>query len=57
MKKAVLLIVTITAVISLSACAGREDKNLPDATDSITTSEPADSIAEGFDTGVDINRD
>lgn len=46
MKKAVLLIVTVTAVISLSACAGRENEKLSGVTDSIAGAESSDEIPD-----------
>ncbi|MDE7250153.1 MAG: flavodoxin, partial [Lachnospiraceae bacterium] len=49
MKKAVLLIVTITTVISLSACAGRENEELSGVTDSIAGMEPIESLADGME--------
>ena len=50
MKKAVLLMATITAVISLSACAGRENEKFSGVTDSIAGAEPVESLADGSDT-------
>ena len=43
MKKVVLLIVTVAAVISLSACASRENESIADV-------EPIESVAESSDT-------
>ncbi len=50
MKKAVLLIVTAAAVISLSACAGRENEKFSDVTDSIAGAEPIESVPDSSDT-------
>ena len=50
MKKVVLLIVTVAAVISLSACTGRENEKFSDATDSIAGAEPIESVSESSDT-------
>ena len=57
MKKAVLLIVTAAAVISLLACAGGENEKFPDITDSMTGVESIESMPESSDTEVVSNMD
>lgn len=49
MKKAVLLIITAAAVISLSACAGGENEKISDVTDSIAGVEPIESMSKSSD--------
>ncbi|MDE6319747.1 MAG: flavodoxin [Lachnospiraceae bacterium] len=57
MKKAVLLIVTVAAVISLSACAGRGNEKLSDVTDNIAGTEPIENVADRSDTETVNNAD
>ena len=57
MKKAVLLIVTVTAIISFSACAGGENEKFSDVTDSIAGVELIESLADGSDTETITNTD
>lgn len=57
MKKSVLLIVTIAAVISLSACTGGENEKFSDVTDSIAGVEPIESVSESSDTETVSNMD
>ena len=57
MKKAVLLIVTVAAVISLSACAGRENEKLSGVTDSIAGAEHIENVSDSSDTETATNTD
>ena len=57
MKKAVSLIITAAAVISLSACAGRENEELPGVTDGLAGSQSIESLSERFNTETVINTD
>ena len=57
MKKAVLLIVIVAAVISLSACAGGENEKFSDVKDSIAGVEPIESVSESSDTETVSNMD
>ncbi len=57
MKKAVLLIVTAAAVISLSGCAGRENEKLSDVTDGMAGAEPIESVLDSSGTETVANTD
>ncbi len=51
------MIVTVAAVISLLACAGRENEKLPGVTDSIAGTEPIESVPDSSDTETVANTD
>ena len=57
MKKTVLWIVTVAAVISLSGCAGREREKTSGVTDSITGEKTIENVSDSSETEIVTDMD